>query len=292
MATTAVGRRKALVDQFQRDDGPPFFVLSLKAGGTGLNLTTASHVIHFDRWWNPAVENQATDRAYRIGQRRNVLVHKFVCRGTVEEKIDALIEEKTQLAADLLEGGAEKILTEMSDCRIDPFRVARRGRRRDGRFPLTPSSHDSRKGIISWHGITIGNLMFPWPNAAAGQCGRWSRCAKKGSMSSRSQIDGRKIARTFWGEAWCDHLEAFSDFANRLPRGRTYVRNGSVCHLAVSKGQVEAKVSGSELYTVKVNIKPLAGQEVEGDQRARVAARSARCWSCSRAGCRIRSWKW
>ena len=113
--TTAVKRRKSLVDQFQREDGPPFFVLSLKAGGTGLNLTQASHVIHFDRWWNPAVENQATDRAFRIGQHRNVLVHKFVCRGTVEEKIDSLIEEKKQLAADILEGGADKLVTEMSD---------------------------------------------------------------------------------------------------------------------------------------------------------------------------------
>ena len=72
-------------------------------------------MIHFDRWWNPAVENQATDRAFRIGQHRNVLVHKFVCRGTVEEKIAALIEEKKQLAADVLEGGAEQMLTEMSD---------------------------------------------------------------------------------------------------------------------------------------------------------------------------------
>ncbi len=116
--TTAVKRRKKLVDQFQRDDGPPFFVLSLKAGGTGLNLTQASHVIHFDRWWNPAVENQATDRAFRIGQHRNVLVHKFVCRGTIEEKIDELIEEKTQLATDVLEGGAEKMLTEMSDAEL------------------------------------------------------------------------------------------------------------------------------------------------------------------------------
>ncbi|MEX0819547.1 MAG: DEAD/DEAH box helicase, partial [Pirellulaceae bacterium] len=112
---TAVNKRKKLVDQFQRDDGPPFFILSLKAGGTGLNLTAASHVVHFDRWWNPAVENQATDRAFRIGQRRNVLVHKFVCSGTIEEKIDALIEEKLQLADDLLEGGGEKLLTEMSD---------------------------------------------------------------------------------------------------------------------------------------------------------------------------------
>jgi len=112
---TAVGKRKKLVDQFQREEGPPFFVLSLKAGGTGLNLTAASHVIHFDRWWNPAVENQATDRAFRIGQKRNVLVHKFVCRGTIEERIDELIEEKKSLAEDLLEGGTGKMLTEMND---------------------------------------------------------------------------------------------------------------------------------------------------------------------------------
>ena len=118
---TAVKRRQALVDQFQREDGPPFLVLSLKAGGTGLNLTAASHVIHFDRWWNPAVENQATDRAFRIGQRRNVLVHKFVCRGTIEERIDALIQEKRQLATDLLEGGGERLLTEMTDAELIHF---------------------------------------------------------------------------------------------------------------------------------------------------------------------------
>ena len=91
---TGVKDRRGLVEQFQREDGPPFFILSLKAGGTGLTLTEAGHVIHFDRWWNPAVENQATDRAYRIGQKKNVLVHKFVCRGTVEEKIDRLIADK------------------------------------------------------------------------------------------------------------------------------------------------------------------------------------------------------
>jgi superfamily II DNA or RNA helicase len=112
---TAVGRRRELVEAFQRDDGPPFFVLSLKAGGTGLNLTAASHVIHFDRWWNPAVENQATDRAFRIGQKRNVLVHKFVCRGTMEDKIDEMIAEKAGLARDLLDGSAETLLTEMSN---------------------------------------------------------------------------------------------------------------------------------------------------------------------------------
>jgi len=112
---TAVSKRKGIVDTFQQPDGPPFLVLSLKAGGTGLNLTAASHVVHFDRWWNPAVENQATDRAYRIGQHRNVLVHKFVCRGTVEEKIDKLIAEKTELSEGILTGGAESMLTEMSD---------------------------------------------------------------------------------------------------------------------------------------------------------------------------------
>jgi superfamily II DNA or RNA helicase len=112
---TPVKERQELVKAFQADDGPPFFVLSLKAGGVGLNLTAASHVIHFDRWWNPAVENQATDRAFRIGQKRNVLVHTFVCRGTVEEKIDQLMTEKLALARDLIEGGAEGTLTEMPD---------------------------------------------------------------------------------------------------------------------------------------------------------------------------------
>jgi superfamily II DNA or RNA helicase len=115
--STPVKERQALVADFQREDGPPFFVLSLKAGGTGLNLTAASHVIHFDRWWNPAVENQATDRAFRIGQKKNVLVHKFVCRGTIEERIDALITEKKALADSILSAGAgaETLLTEMSN---------------------------------------------------------------------------------------------------------------------------------------------------------------------------------
>ena len=112
---TEVRKRKELVRRFQEDEAERFFVLSLKAGGIGLNLTAASHVVHFDRWWNPAVENQATDRAFRIGQTRNVLVHKFVCRGTVEEKIDQLIESKRQLSKDLLEGGADLLLTELKD---------------------------------------------------------------------------------------------------------------------------------------------------------------------------------
>ena len=112
---TAVAKRRELVKRFQEDELTPFFVLSLKAGGAGLNLTAASHVIHFDRWWNPAVENQATDRAFRIGQKKNVLVHKFICRGTIEDRIDQLIESKQKLVKDILEGGAELLLTEMSD---------------------------------------------------------------------------------------------------------------------------------------------------------------------------------
>ncbi len=117
---TAVAQRQRLVESFQRDDGPPFFVLSLKAGGTGLNLTAACQVIHFDRWWNPAVENQATDRAFRIGQKRNVLVHKFVCRGTIEEKIDAMLAEKSSLAGEVIDG-AETLLTEMSNAELLDF---------------------------------------------------------------------------------------------------------------------------------------------------------------------------
>lgn len=112
---TAVKQRKDIVRRFQEDEGVGFFVLSLKAGGAGLNLTAASQVVHFDRWWNPAVENQATDRAFRIGQTKNVLVHKFVCRGTVEDKIDQLIESKRQLSTDLLEGGADLLVTGMKD---------------------------------------------------------------------------------------------------------------------------------------------------------------------------------
>ena len=112
---TPVRRRQDLVKRFQEDDRIPFMVLSLKAGGTGLNLTAASHVIHFDRWWNPAVENQATDRAFRIGQKKNVLVHKFVCRGTVEERIHELMAAKQGLSDEILSGGAESSLTEMSN---------------------------------------------------------------------------------------------------------------------------------------------------------------------------------
>lgn len=105
--------REKIVNTFQADSGPPLLILSLKAGGLGLNLTRANHVFHFDRWWNPAVENQATDRAYRIGQTQTVQVHKFVCSGTLEERIAAMIEDKQSLAAQIV-GNGEGWLTELS----------------------------------------------------------------------------------------------------------------------------------------------------------------------------------
>ncbi len=109
------GQRDRMVERFQANgDGPPVFILSLKAGGTGLNLTRANHVFHFDRWWNPAVEDQATDRVFRIGQARNVQVHKFICAGTLEEKIDELIERKQAVASEVI-GTGEGWLTELSN---------------------------------------------------------------------------------------------------------------------------------------------------------------------------------
>ena len=110
---TRRNKRDEMVERFGQDDGPPIFLLSLKAGGTGLNLTAASHVIHLDRWWNPAVEDQATDRAYRIGQRRSVLVHKLVTVGTIEERIDAMINSKRALANSVV-GTGEEWITELS----------------------------------------------------------------------------------------------------------------------------------------------------------------------------------
>ncbi|OGW32881.1 MAG: helicase SNF2 [Nitrospirae bacterium GWC2_56_14] len=112
---TPVGKRKDLVERFQGEDYVPSMVLSLKAGGVGLNLTAANHVIHFDRWWNPAVEDQATDRAFRIGQKKNVIVHKFITTGTIEEKIDVMIEGKMKLSKEVIQSGSEAWITEMSN---------------------------------------------------------------------------------------------------------------------------------------------------------------------------------
>lgn len=120
-----INKRNSLIDKFgNKNNYIPFIVISLKTGGIGLNLTTANHVIHFDRWWNPAVENQATDRAFRIGQEKNVMVHKFITKGTIEERIDTLIEGKIKLSNDIIPNIQEKWITEMNDKEIlDMFKL-------------------------------------------------------------------------------------------------------------------------------------------------------------------------
>ncbi|MEG0093613.1 MAG: DEAD/DEAH box helicase [Erysipelotrichaceae bacterium] len=115
---TSIKNRNEMVERFNDKEYVPYMVLSLKAGGVGLNLTSASHVIHFDRWWNPAVENQATDRAFRIGQTKNVVVHKFVTKGTIEEKIDEMMEAKQKLAQDILSSTKEIWITELSNAEL------------------------------------------------------------------------------------------------------------------------------------------------------------------------------
>ena len=121
---TPVAKRKDIVARFQGAEYVPFMVLSIKAGGIGLNLTAANHVIHFDRWWNPAVENQATDRAFRIGQKKNVLVHKFISRGTIEEKIDLMIEDKLKLTQEIMPDQNEAWITELDNQQLlDLFRL-------------------------------------------------------------------------------------------------------------------------------------------------------------------------
>lgn len=122
---TPVKKRKAIVDEFQGEEYVPFMVLSIKAGGVGLNLTAANHVIHFDRWWNPSVENQATDRAFRIGQKKNVIVHKFIVKGTIEEKIDLIIEDKTKLTKEIIPDIQENWITEMDNSQLmDMFKLS------------------------------------------------------------------------------------------------------------------------------------------------------------------------
>ncbi len=116
--STSVKKRKEIVEKFQKHEYVPFMVLSIKAGGVGLNLTSANHVIHFDRWWNPAVENQATDRAFRIGQKKNVVVHKFITRGTLEEKIDAMLQEKANLSNEIIQSTNEAWITEMNNDKL------------------------------------------------------------------------------------------------------------------------------------------------------------------------------
>ncbi|HKE15594.1 MAG TPA: C-terminal helicase domain-containing protein, partial [Kofleriaceae bacterium] len=153
-----VGRaaRDAMVERFQAPGGPSIMVLSLRAGGTGLNLTAASHVFHFDRWWNPAVEDQATDRAHRIGQRRAVQVHRLVCAGTMEERVAEVLERKRGLASRIV-GRGEQWVTELGD---DALREL---------FALAPDAAVGDDGDESGGGGDGGAASGAGPGVAAGR---------------------------------------------------------------------------------------------------------------------------
>jgi hypothetical protein len=149
-------------------DGPPFMVLSLKAGGTGLNLTAAAHVVHFDRWWNPAVENQATDRAYRIGQHKNVLVHKFVCRGTLEEKIDAMLRGKQGLADNILDRDSSQ---EDGERRLIPSWAPTRGPARRSLRPGGDGDRQAAAAVRARRDELRSRLLTRTWCARVGDCG-------------------------------------------------------------------------------------------------------------------------
>ena len=232
----------------------PFFVLSLKAGGTGLNLTAASHVIHFDRWWNPAVENQATDRAFRIGQTQNVLVHKFVCRGHgrgEDRRADRV--EAAALAATCSRAARSVLLTELRDDELLEL-VA---------LDLRAASRRSERMACGYYGFA------PYVPVGARRGGRrrasWRSSGRRGrTLVAGRRSTGARSRRTFWGKAWCDNLERYSDFANRLPRGRTYVRNGSVRRSADRAGRGRG---------ARVGLDALHGR---GDDRRRCRGRAGR----------------
>ena len=242
---------------------PPLFILSLKAGGVGLNLTAANHVFHFDRWWNPAVENQATDRAFRIGQRKNVQVHKFVCVGTLEERIDLMIEQKKELAESIV-GSGENWLTEMSTAQLKGIVCAEpRGRRRNKRgadeydTKTTTSSTTKTMSLMTtktstrvsdYHGLELLPPEQP--------------IRVKDGLKTRS--DRGSIGSTWWSKRWLAVLESFGMGA-RLTRGRSYARQGQVVSLDVEPGIVNAKVQGSQPrpYKVKIQLKSLSDQEWE-----------------------------
>ena len=194
-----------MVQRFQAGEGPAVFVLSLKAGGTGLNLTAANHVIHFDRWWNPAVEDQATDRAFRIGQKKNVQVRKLTCVGTLEERIDTLIAAKKDLA-DRIVGTGRGV-----DHRAR-HRAAARARDALGR----------RGGGLS------DDLVWQLPRTTSvrGRCRR---------TASQARSRRGAIGETWWSKRFIELLESFG-VGSRLKRGRSYARAGQVAELESSRG--------------------------------------------------------
>jgi non-specific serine/threonine protein kinase len=186
---TPVKRRAELVKEFQNDPDKPFFVISLKAGGSGLNLTAASHVIHFDRWWNPAVENQATDRAFRIGQQRNVLVHKFVCRGTIEERIDEMIAGKRAVAEQILDDDGLPKLSEMPNdelLRFVSLDVSRATAAAGADAPLDGNADMAAADHASADNASADNAM---PDATGGAGKRGGRTHAKTVRQVRKKLE-------------------------------------------------------------------------------------------------------
>ena len=274
---TAVKKRKELVRQFQEDERVPFFVLSLKAGGTGLNLTAASHVVHFDRWWNPAVENQATDRAFRIGQTKNVLVHKFVCRGTVEEKIDQLIESKRQLSQDLLEGGGEMLLTEMKDDELLKL-VA---------LDLHTASEEMRMAITTTMRLQALCLGRRRRRQAAREM---AKLAEEGPHDLAGGDRGPHDRQDVLGQGVVRQprtLQRLREPAAARPDLRAQRLGGRSADRA---GRVTALVSGSRLYEVKVKVGAGAARRAGKPSAATARARSIRSSSCCRDASPRASW--
>ena len=229
---TSRKQRDAMVARFQQADEPLLFLLSLKAGGTGLNLTSANHVIHIDRWWNPAVEDQATDRAFRIGQRRDVQVRKFVCVGTLEERIDAMIEQKKALAEQIV-GTGESWLTELSTAALREV------------LALSPDA------VSYEHGVVMNERYFRWADASG-------PIAVEGGIKAKSKRGA--IGEQWWSRRFIAVLESYgAGMSGRLNRGKNYARRGQVIEFSLTAGKVAALVQGSrpQPYRVTISVPPL-----------------------------------
>jgi len=182
---------------------------------TGLNLTAANHVFHFDRWWNPAVENQATDRAFRIGQTKNVQVHKFVCAGTLEDKIDEMIEQKKDIAEQVV-GAGEGWITELSNKDLKQL----------GNLEKKPWGNE----MSSWYYREYYTPAVP----------------RKVNGGIKAHTKRGNFGQSWWAKRWIAVLESFNIGA-RLGRGRSYARRGQVVSIAVEKGSIKGAVQERDL---------------------------------------------
>lgn len=195
-------KRTEIVEKFNNEDEyVPYIVLSLKAAGTGLNLTAANHVIHFDRWWNPAVENQASDRAYRIGQTKEVFVHKLVSNGTIEEKINQIIESKQELAESILATGQKNGLLKWIQ---KNYWIYSDWMCSNGKILETSMQYSQ---------ISVEELQRKALQSV-------NNAKSKGKELHPIIIEGRQVAKSWWGIAWCQNIEQYADYSSRLARGK------------------------------------------------------------------------